>query len=133
MSTRMLFFGIAIAILVSIGASGSASDEYSALDRLKSRDIKVILEFKDIPLSQILKVIAQAGSFELTLGESFSDSKTSIPNQETTIRSVLVQLARENALLYTVPGPEELVVESEHEPEPYRDGPSHDGHEDRPR
>ena len=101
-----------LAVLLLSGACFIAADDYPELDRLRSHDTKVVVNFIDTDLSQVLRVVATAGSFKLTLGESFENGKVSIPEQEATIKTILVQLAQERGLQYSVPNADELMVES---------------------
>ena len=101
-----------LAILLLSGASFIAAGDYTELDRLKNHDMEIVVNYKDTDLSQVLRVVARGGSFKLTLGESFQDTRVSIPKQTTTIKGILVQLAQEWGLEYTVPNAEELIVGS---------------------
>ena len=101
-----------LAILLLSGASFIAAGDHAELDQLKNHDIEIVVNFKDADLSQVLRVVAMGGSFKLTLGESFQDTRVSIPEQKTRIKSILVQLAREWGLQYSVPNAEELIVAS---------------------
>ena len=102
---------VLLAILLLSGASFIAAEDYTELDRLKNHDREIIVNYKDTDLSQILKVVAMGGSFKLTLGESFQNTRVSIPEQKTTIKNILVLLAQEWGLQYSVPNAEELIVE----------------------
>jgi len=112
MLARDTFTGALLAILLLSGGTFIAADDYSELDGLKNHDNEIVVNFKDTDLSRVLGVVAMSGNFKLTLGESFQDTRVSIPEQKTTIKSFLVQLAQEQALQYSVPNAEELIVES---------------------
>ena len=111
MLARNTFTGALLAILLLSGGSFIAADDYAELDRLKNHDIEIVVNFKDTDLSGVLKVVAMSGSFKLALGESFQETRVSIAEQKATIKSILVQLAQEHALQYSVPNAEELIVE----------------------
>src|SRR5262249_16934025 len=98
---------VALAFAWQLGAS---ADHAASLERLKNRDNSVSVNFKDADVSSILQVVAKAGEFSLTLDKSFQDSRITISERKTTIKELLIHLAEQRGLSYSVPRPEELVV-----------------------
>jgi hypothetical protein len=115
MTTHKLRSWILLTSMLLLAASVESGEEHQRLDRLKSHNNRIIINFPDSYLSQVLKTIAQAGEFKLTLDESFRDIRVNVPKQDTTIKRILVRLAQTGQLKYSVPNDEELVVESEPE------------------
>src|SRR6266850_1017945 len=87
-----------------------AADGTAELDRLASRDQKVVFHFQETPITRILDALAGAGSFKVTFDGPVEDSRVSLDSKDATIKEALLQLAEEGHLRYSVPGSDELVV-----------------------
>lgn len=110
MTRNRVALAVAAAVLLSSAAILGAEGDNSGLDRLKNAEMTIIVNWKDSPVSTILKAAAGAGSFTLTFDDTFTECRLSLPKQEITIKNLLIELAGQCRLEYSVPDRAELVV-----------------------
>lgn len=89
-----------------------SGDESAGLDLLKNLDNKIVVNFQGMSVLEALKIISRVGAFRLAVSESVQDSKITLNEQESTIKGLLVRLAEEKGLVYSVPKPDLLVVKA---------------------
>ena len=101
-----------VTLVLAFMMGGFPAADHPELGRLKGRDNKMSFDFKDAQLSKVLDLVSKAGSFKLTLGGSFKEVHVTAKADDATVASFLGALADDWGLVYTVPGENELVVES---------------------
>jgi hypothetical protein len=111
MRRTVIALAIGTALILAGAGAHALAEGASPLDHLMNNGRSIVMDFKETPVSEVLKAIAGTGSFKLTLGKGFQDSKVTIPKGERTIKAMLESLAKEKGFVYTVPNPKELVVE----------------------
>jgi len=104
---------LALTLVTASALAGAATDprldEYAALDRLTAAGNPVQLRFHETSLARVLEAMGRATGVDMDLA-ALPETRVSVDTGQVTLKAALVQLARENNLVYEVIGTDKLVV-----------------------
>src|SRR5262245_8740810 len=126
MVSRKRIGAVAMAVVLALGFSGAVlaggtGQTYEELDKLREKDQKVSVEFREGRLDRLFATLRRVGAVaKLRVASEVAGKRITIDVTSQTVKEVLIRIAEENGLAYEVPDPDTLVVKpAEEEPEPH--------------